>query len=162
MSTRAISRSGEFARKRARLFRTQFYVLTKRGMTGDVQVLVVKTQKSKNEKKNQNHPKNKNLSDNCRPVINGRNLLRLQSKSLYRSSPQSHGRGRCAGSFARERILLREDRYGRLRRDCLVVRGDAGVWFLPGKIHRYRSIAVRGGRVHAARRFRHRRPSGLQ
>src|SRR5436309_3884604 len=112
MSTRAISRSGEFARKRARLFRTQFYVLTKRGMTGDVQVLVVKTEKSKNEKKNQNHPKNKNLSDNCRAVIAHRSVLRpissIPSNSLCLYCPLSHERGRGAGSFARERILLRE------------------------------------------------------
>src|SRR5438093_8733267 len=116
MSTRAISRSGEFARKRARLFRTQFYVLTKRGMTGDVQVLVVKTEKVKNEKKNQNHPKNKNLSDNCRAVSAHRSVLRPISSSpsncLYPCTPYplSHERGRCAGSFARERILLREHR----------------------------------------------------
>src|SRR5438046_6725165 len=129
MSTRAISRSGEFARKRARLFRTQFYVLTKRGMTGDVQVLVVKTEKVKNEKKNQNHPKNKNLSDNCSAVSAHRSVLRpissSPSSSLCLWDPPSHGRGRCAGSFARERILLREHRYGRLRRDSHVVRDDA-------------------------------------
>src|SRR5437773_10073089 len=157
MSTRAISRSGEFARKRARLFRTQFYVLTKRGMTGDVQVLVVKTEKVKNEKKNQNHPKNKNLSDNWRAVSAHRSALRRQSSSLCRWYPLSHGRGRFAGSFARERILQREHRFGRLRRDSHVVRDASGVWFLPGKIHDFRSIAVRGGRVHPARRFRHRR-----
>src|SRR5438093_8360744 len=159
MSTRAISRSGEFARKRARLFRTQFYVLTKRGMTGDVQVLVVKTEKSKNEKKNQNHPKNKNLSDNCRAVSAHRSVLRRQSNSLYRWCPLSHGRGRGAGSFARERILLPEHRYGRMQRGCHVVRDAAGVWFLPGKILDYRSIAVRAAEqhVHPARRFRHTR-----
>src|SRR5437660_12859818 len=95
MSTRAISRSGEFDRKRARLFRTQFYVLTKRGMTGDVQVLVVKTEKVKNEKKNQNHPKNKNLSDNCRAVSAHRNHLRPPRPSSHLFHvPEPHRRGR--------------------------------------------------------------------
>src|SRR5881296_884366 len=161
MSTRAISRSGEFARKRARLFRTQFYVLTKRGMTGDVQVLVVKTEKVKNEKKNQNHPKNKNLSDNCRAVSAHGNSLRRQSKSLCLWNPLSHGRGRFAGSFARERILLREHRYGRLQRESHVVRDAAGaVFWLQRKIHGYSSIDVRAAEQHVqpARRFHHRRP----
>ena len=49
--------------------------------------------------------------------------------------PLSHGRGRFAGSFARERILRREHRSDRLQRECHVVRDDSGVWFLPGKIH---------------------------
>ena len=37
---------------------------------------------SKNEKKNQNHPKNKNLSDNCRAVSAHRSVLRRQSSKL--------------------------------------------------------------------------------
>src|SRR6266496_5348147 len=95
---------------------------------------------SKNEKKNQNHPKNKNLSDNCRAVIAHRSVLRpissIPSNSLCLYCPLSHERGRGAGSFARERILLREDRYGRLQRECHVVRDASGVWFVPGKIDR--------------------------
>ena len=58
---------------------------------------------------------------------------------------------------------------GRLQRECYVVRDLPGVWFLPGKIHDYRSSAVREFRepprvspVHPARRFRHRRRFGLQ
>src|SRR5207247_4822058 len=50
---------------------------------------------SKNEKKNQNHPKNQNLSDNCSAVSAHRSVLRRQSNFLYQC-PLCHGRGRFA------------------------------------------------------------------
>src|SRR4030095_7421615 len=46
---------------------------------------------SKNEKKNQIHPKNKNLSDNCSAVSAHRNLLRCQSNSLCHYCPPGVG-----------------------------------------------------------------------
>src|SRR2546422_1135962 len=50
------------------------YVSTGSRIQGPTEKLIAKTEKSKNEKKNQNHPKNKNLSDNCRAVIAHRSV----------------------------------------------------------------------------------------